>query len=79
LRGVMRQGWERQPAGGSVNEAGGGRADVRKPLKTPWLNNACAEDYKRTARKPPNAEKISAFKFCLCLRKGMLNVGILWG
>jgi len=41
----VRQGWERQPGGGGGSEAGGGRADVRKPLKTPLPNSASAEDY----------------------------------
>jgi len=44
-RDRLRQGWERQPAGGGGSEAGGGRADVRKPLKTPLPNSAAAEDY----------------------------------
>jgi len=42
---MLRQGWERQPGGGGDSEAGGGRADVRKPLKTPLPNSAAAEDY----------------------------------
>ncbi len=51
--GMLRQVWKRQPAAASGSEAGGGRADVRKPLKTPLPNSACGEDYKRTDRPPP--------------------------